>query len=230
MCSGPARIPLRTRAQVHPRATPARSSCSRCATTSASRATSIVQATCHGTDNSALVDALAHSNGKARGVATVRRDITDDELQSMHEAGVRGVRFNFVKRLVDFTPKDELVEIAGRIARLGWHVVIYFEAADLPRAVGLLHRASHRRGGRPHGPARRHQADRRPRVRAVPEVHARTPERVEQGELPRAAVDQRPARANGERTPIATSCRSRAASWRHSPTACCGAPTGRTRT
>jgi 2-pyrone-4,6-dicarboxylate lactonase len=42
------------------------------------------------------------------------------------------VRFNFVKRLVDFTPKDELMEIAGRIAKLGWHVVIYFEAVDLP--------------------------------------------------------------------------------------------------
>ena len=50
----------------------------------------------------------------------------------MHDAGVRGVRFNFVKRLVDFTPKDELLEIATRIARWGWHVVIYFEAVDLP--------------------------------------------------------------------------------------------------
>ncbi len=50
----------------------------------------------------------------------------------MHDAAVRGVRFNFVKRLVDFTPRDELMEIAGRIAKLGWHVVIYFEAIDLP--------------------------------------------------------------------------------------------------
>jgi 2-pyrone-4,6-dicarboxylate lactonase len=50
----------------------------------------------------------------------------------MHESGVRGVRFNFVKRLVDFTPRDELLEIATRIAPLGWHVVIYFEAVDLP--------------------------------------------------------------------------------------------------
>jgi 2-pyrone-4,6-dicarboxylate lactonase len=58
--------------------------------------------------------------------------VSDEELKRLHEAGVRGVRFNFVKRLVDFTPKDELIEIAGRIARLGWHVVIYFEAADLP--------------------------------------------------------------------------------------------------
>ena len=92
----------------------------------------IVQATCHGADNSALLDALAHSNGQARGVVTVKRSITDNELQAMHTAGVRGVRFNFVKRLVDFTPKDELLEIASRIKPLGWHVVIYFEAVDLP--------------------------------------------------------------------------------------------------
>ena len=92
----------------------------------------IVQATCHGSDNRALVDALQRANGKARGVATVKRSVSDAELQAMHVAGVRGVRFNFVKRLVDFTPKDELMEIAARIAPLGWHVVIYFEAVDLP--------------------------------------------------------------------------------------------------
>ena len=79
-----------------------------------------------------MVDACIASAGKARGVATVRRTVTDDELNAMHAAGVRGVRFNFVKRLVDFTPKDELLEIAHRIAPLGWHVVIYFEAVDLP--------------------------------------------------------------------------------------------------
>lgn len=92
----------------------------------------VVQATCHGTDNRALVDALQHSGGRARGVATVSRDVTDAELRAMHEAGVRGTRFNFVRRLVDFTPREVLAEIAHRIAPLGWHVVIYFEAQDLP--------------------------------------------------------------------------------------------------
>ena len=92
----------------------------------------IVQATCHGADNSALVDALMHSNGKARGVATVKRDVSDRELERLHLVGVRGVRFNFVKRLVDFTPKEELLEIANRIKALNWHIVIYFEAVDLP--------------------------------------------------------------------------------------------------
>jgi 2-pyrone-4,6-dicarboxylate lactonase len=92
----------------------------------------IVQATCHGSDNRALVDALVHANGRARGVATIKRSVTDAELQRLHRAGVRGTRFNFVKRLVDFTPRDELLEIAQRIAPLGWHVVVYFEASDLP--------------------------------------------------------------------------------------------------
>ena len=92
----------------------------------------IVQATCHGADNRALVDALKASKGKARGIATVRRSITDAEIQALHDAGVRGVRFNFVKRLVDSTPRDELLEIATRIKKWNWQVVIYFEAVDLP--------------------------------------------------------------------------------------------------
>ena len=92
----------------------------------------VVQATCHGTDNRALVDALMHSQGRARGVASVGRDVTDAELKAMHAAGVRGTRFNFVRRLVAFTPRQVLAEIAARIAPLGWHVVVYFEAQDLP--------------------------------------------------------------------------------------------------
>ena len=91
----------------------------------------IVQATCHGADNRALVDALHAAKGKARGVATVKESVSGEELQALHDAGVRGVRFNFVKRLVDAAPVDKLRTIADKIAPLGWHIVIYFEAADL---------------------------------------------------------------------------------------------------
>ncbi len=91
----------------------------------------IVQATCHGADNRALVDALKASNNRARGVATVKQDVTDAELQALDAAGVRGVRFNFVKRLVDTTPREVLHSIAERIKPMGWHIVIYFEAAEL---------------------------------------------------------------------------------------------------
>jgi len=92
----------------------------------------IVQATCHGSDNRALVDALQRSSGKARGVATVKPDITTQDLKLLHDAGVRGVRFNFVKRLVDALPKEGLLEVAHKIAPLGWHIVIYFEGQELP--------------------------------------------------------------------------------------------------
>ena len=98
----------------------------------------IVQATCHGADNRAVVDALRASNGRAKGIATVRRSVTDGELLAMNAAGIKGVRFNFVKRLVDTTPQDELLEIARRIAPLGWHVVIYFEAPDLPELYDFI--------------------------------------------------------------------------------------------
>lgn len=98
----------------------------------------IVQATCHGKDNRALVDALLASDGKARGIASVGPSVSDGELKAMHDAGVRGVRFNFVKRLVDSTPKEVFLGIADRIARLGWHIVVYFEAQDLEGLIPFL--------------------------------------------------------------------------------------------
>ena len=91
----------------------------------------IVQASCHGKDNSAMIDALQAADGRARGVAVVAHDIADDELDQMHAAGVRGVRFNFVKRLVDATPREVFMATAERVQRLGWHIVVYFEAPDL---------------------------------------------------------------------------------------------------
>jgi 2-pyrone-4,6-dicarboxylate lactonase len=92
----------------------------------------LVQATCHGVDNRALVDVLQTSHGLARGVAAVNESITDAELDALHKSGVRGVRFNFVKRLVDTLPFGSLKRIASRIKELDWHIVIYFEGQELP--------------------------------------------------------------------------------------------------
>ena len=98
----------------------------------------IVQASCHGKDNSAMIDALRAADGRARGVAVVAHDVGDDELDQMHAAGVRGVRFNFVKRLVDATPREVFMETADRVQRLGWHIVVYFEAPDLADLTPFL--------------------------------------------------------------------------------------------
>ena len=98
----------------------------------------IVQATCHGRDNRAMMDACRASAGRARGVASVGPEITRAELDEMHAAGVRGVRFNVVHRLVDATPREVFLSIAEKIAPLGWHIVVYFEAADLEGLVRFL--------------------------------------------------------------------------------------------
>ncbi len=98
----------------------------------------IVQASCHGTDNGALVDALEAADGRARGIAVVGPNVAAADLAAMDRAGVRGVRFNFLRRLVDSSPKDQFIRIAERIAPLGWHTVVYFEAPDLAGMTPFL--------------------------------------------------------------------------------------------
>lgn len=92
----------------------------------------LVQATCHGSDNRAVIDAIAHSDGRAKGIGSAKPSISDDALNKLNAGGLKGLRFNFVKRLVDPLPPDVLLGLAERIKPLGWHIVIYFEAPDLP--------------------------------------------------------------------------------------------------
>ena len=115
----------------------------------------IVQASCHSKDNRAMVDALDASNGRAKGVAFVGEEVTDDELKWMDRAGVRGVRFNFIKRLVDFTPRDVLQRIAARVAQARLAHRGLFRDAGSAGAGRFLHLAADHRGGRSHGHARR---------------------------------------------------------------------------
>jgi len=98
----------------------------------------IVQATCHGNNNDALEDALLNSNDKARGIASVGEDIDHATLRRLDQAGVRGVRFNFVKRLVDNAPKETFKMISNMIAEYGWHIVVYVESQDLEEIVSFL--------------------------------------------------------------------------------------------
>jgi 2-pyrone-4,6-dicarboxylate lactonase len=98
----------------------------------------IVQASYHGTDNAATLGAIARSNGTARGVAVVDPAISDADLAALHAGGIRGVRFNFLKRLVDHAPKDAFLALAQRIIPLGWHVVVYFEAELLIELTPFL--------------------------------------------------------------------------------------------
>jgi len=91
----------------------------------------VVAATCHGTDNSYMLNALKKSKGRALGVAFVDKNISDDELVQLNAAGVRGVRYSYVKRLTNPPPPEEMIAMANRVKRLNWHIDLYCEAADL---------------------------------------------------------------------------------------------------
>jgi len=97
-----------------------------------------VQASCHGTDNAAMLDALRRGSGRYAGVAMIDRRFSDAALDELHEAGVRGTRFNFVEHLGGAPELDEFWEVVHRVAGRGWHIVLHFDAADIPRYLGLL--------------------------------------------------------------------------------------------
>ena len=91
----------------------------------------LVQASCHGTDNAALVDALTWSKGAWRGVCMVDNSVSDDELKSLHAAGVRGARFNFVAHLGGAPDLKVIEAVVARIKPLGWHLQVHLDAQDI---------------------------------------------------------------------------------------------------
>lgn len=90
----------------------------------------VVQSGVHGTDNSVIVDAIAQSNGRLRGIALLRADFTDAELDALDQAGVRGFRANLVAKVgVQF---DAARKLAARAARLGWHAQFLLDIENFP--------------------------------------------------------------------------------------------------
>lgn len=97
-----------------------------------------VQASCHGTDNSAMLNALIEGAGSYAGVAMIDDSHSDADLSELHAAGVRGIRFNFVRHLGGAPDLDKLWRLIGRVEPLGWHVELHFDAKDLPEYSDLF--------------------------------------------------------------------------------------------
>ncbi len=98
----------------------------------------LVQASCHGKDNSALIDALRRGKGRFAGVAMIDESTDDDQLAEMHGVGVRGIRFNFVRHLREPVGTTRVLALAERVASLGWHVELHLDAEQIPRHRGLF--------------------------------------------------------------------------------------------
>ena len=100
----------------------------------------IVHASCHGTDMDVTLDAIASSQGAYRGVACVEDSISDAELQRLHDGGIRGIRFNFVKHLGAVPDLGVFHRLVSRIKPLGWHIVLHLDAEDILTQQELLAR------------------------------------------------------------------------------------------
>jgi len=91
----------------------------------------LVQASIHGTDNRAMLDAIKSSKGAWRGVAMIAKNVTQMELQQLHAGGVRGVRYNFVKHLGGVPELDSIESMIQRIAPMGWHLQLHLDADNI---------------------------------------------------------------------------------------------------
>lgn len=83
----------------------------------------------YGTENSCLLDAIARSQGRFKGIAVVRNDASTDELQSLKAQGIVGVAFNYSLHGLDYYANTEL--LMQRLADLGMFVQVQVEQLQL---------------------------------------------------------------------------------------------------
>ena len=103
----------------------------------------LVQGSAHGSDNSAMLDALARQPGRLRGVAAAGADVPPAELRRWHALGVRGLRFNHFFRGGQLhyrggVPLDDARVLAPVMQELGWHLQLWIDVKDLPETIPIL--------------------------------------------------------------------------------------------
>lgn len=91
----------------------------------------IVQASCHGPDNRAMLDAIAHNPKNMRGVCIADDSFSDEDFADLHAGGIRGIRFNFVTHLGGTPDLEMMSRVLARVKPLGWHLVIHVNAEDI---------------------------------------------------------------------------------------------------
>jgi 2-pyrone-4,6-dicarboxylate lactonase len=94
----------------------------------------LIQPSFYGADNSAMLAAMRSARRPVRGVAVVKDEITDGELQFLHEVGIRGIRFNIVDvaQSKGDLPLDRIRRLAARVKPFGWHIELLMHVDECP--------------------------------------------------------------------------------------------------
>jgi predicted TIM-barrel fold metal-dependent hydrolase len=98
----------------------------------------IVQPKYYATDNRCTLDAIAHMRGQARGIAVVDTRVTDKELITLHEGGIRGLRFSLWNAGNQVVSVEMIKPLAERVAEFGWHLQIHMAAEQIVEQQTLL--------------------------------------------------------------------------------------------
>ena len=99
----------------------------------------VVQPTAYGTDNRCTVAAVAALGlASARGVVVIDTTVSDLELKRMHDAGIRGARFQMLPG--GALPWEQMEPVAARIANYGWHIQMQMDGRRLGEREALLAR------------------------------------------------------------------------------------------
>ena len=91
----------------------------------------IVHASCHGADMGVTLDAIGRSGGKYRGTAIIDEAYGEAEFGRMHQGGIRGVRFNFVRHLGGRPDMAFFDRTVARLKEMGWHLILHLDATDI---------------------------------------------------------------------------------------------------
>src|SRR5688500_8751366 len=98
----------------------------------------IVHASCHGADMRVTLDAIARSGGRYRGTAIIDPSVSEKDYQRMHDGGIRGVRFNFVRHLGGRPEMGFFRKTVQRLQAMGWHLILHLDAQDLVEFEDML--------------------------------------------------------------------------------------------
>jgi len=90
----------------------------------------LVQPSVYGSDNAAMLDALAEGGEAFRGIAVVDIGVSDKQLKALHNAGVRGIRVNLLYK--GGISLAMLGRLADKIKGLGWHIQLLIDVSDTP--------------------------------------------------------------------------------------------------
>jgi predicted TIM-barrel fold metal-dependent hydrolase len=101
----------------------------------------LVGAGVYGTDNRCLVDACLESEGHFKGIALVRPDVSERELESMDAAGIVGVRINIMNHGMKPLLEPGAEALLAKLKAMGWFVQIQVAGDQLVEAAPILHKA-----------------------------------------------------------------------------------------